>query len=587
MVIFDNRSIAAWVYLALHGTYGFCWLLKHIAFPDQSWETKSTIGGAIIVFLLLATYLVAPYLLISNALGVDSTATPSWLLALCISLHTFGVVIMMVSDGQKYFTLKYRPGLITEGMFKRVRHPNYAGERKPWMIKHKLLLTTRILTLWGLIIITTTLIGCEPGAGQQIGQILKDTLPQIYDVEVPTEPYRTSTIYPSSFPLSATFEDNIWAGKNTARTLVVFRLLEDEDQCGATENERIIFQGNRACARVIDVRNNDCEQIPDSDAERCTANVTSQTGVYYFQWLIECFDCDGGDFIAEPDPPQETFKFEVYGALIDDDNDVEDPPPPPVDDSPFLELRDPENGSICTGNYVGGPDNTGLTTVTFRWHETGGINGTSLEGDFQILIEPAGSNGCSQAQNDNLVNIDEPNGVIERPDQCIITFININETARNLLPGTDYQWQVRRILNEDSAEFGPFTRPFVFTTAGYVTETPTFIDPNGNDSTNYPTQNEPPMTLNPATAISAFIQTRWTPVGCNPHSYTIELFRDGELNPSFTVSGACFADVQTDDRICEAEILVYAGSSYWLALNQQTQFGNINALLEFSVAGQP
>jgi len=40
----------------------------------------------------------------------------------------FGVVIMMVSDGQKYFTLKYRSGLITEGMFKRVRHPNYAGE---------------------------------------------------------------------------------------------------------------------------------------------------------------------------------------------------------------------------------------------------------------------------------------------------------------------------------------------------------------------------------------------------------------------------------------------------------------------------
>jgi protein-S-isoprenylcysteine O-methyltransferase Ste14 len=128
MAGFDNTSNAAWVYLALHGTYGFCWLLKHIAFPDKSWETKSTVGGAVVVFLLLATYWVAPYLLISNGLGVDSTATPIWLLALCISLHTFGVVIMMVSDGQKFFTLKYRSGLIMEGMFKRVRHPNYAGE---------------------------------------------------------------------------------------------------------------------------------------------------------------------------------------------------------------------------------------------------------------------------------------------------------------------------------------------------------------------------------------------------------------------------------------------------------------------------
>ena len=97
--------------------------------------------------MLLATYWVAPYLLIANAFGIDSAATPNWLLALGISLHTFGVVIMMVSDGQKYFTLKYRSGLITEGMFKRVRHPNYAGEMTiyiayallvqhwlPWMI---------------------------------------------------------------------------------------------------------------------------------------------------------------------------------------------------------------------------------------------------------------------------------------------------------------------------------------------------------------------------------------------------------------------------------------------------------------------
>lgn len=448
--------------------------------------------------------------------------------------------------------------------------------RKLEMNRNKHLPITGMLTLWVFII---TFNSCEPG----IGPILENALPQIYDIYKPPEPYRTSTIYPASFSLAATFEDNIWADKNTARSLVVFRLVENEDQCGATEYERIIFQGNKACARVIDVHDNNCEQIPDSDAERCTVNVTSQTGVCYFQWLLECFNCDGGDFIAEPDPPQETFKFEVYGATSSDP----DLPPPQEDDSLFLELREPKNGSTCTGNYIGDSDNTGSTTVTFQWHETEGITGSSLEGDFQILIETAGSNGCSQAQNDNLVDIDEPNDIIERPDQCIITFANINETARNLLPGIDYQWQVRRILNENSAEFGPFTQPFVFRTASYVTEAPTFIDPNGNDSTNYPTQNEPPMTLNPATAASTTIQVRWTPVGCNPRSYTVELFRDGELNPSITVSGACFTDDQTDDRICEAGILVYAGSNYRLALNQQTQFGDINALLEFSVVGQP
>ena len=35
---------------------------------------------------------------------------------------------MMVSDAQKHFTLKVQRGLITDGMFKFIRHPNYLGE---------------------------------------------------------------------------------------------------------------------------------------------------------------------------------------------------------------------------------------------------------------------------------------------------------------------------------------------------------------------------------------------------------------------------------------------------------------------------
>jgi len=38
------------------------------------------------------------------------------------------VVLMMGSDAQKYFVLRERPGLITDGFFARVRHPNYLGE---------------------------------------------------------------------------------------------------------------------------------------------------------------------------------------------------------------------------------------------------------------------------------------------------------------------------------------------------------------------------------------------------------------------------------------------------------------------------
>ena len=35
---------------------------------------------------------------------------------------------MIAADAQKYFTLRVRSGLITDGMYRFVRHPNYLGE---------------------------------------------------------------------------------------------------------------------------------------------------------------------------------------------------------------------------------------------------------------------------------------------------------------------------------------------------------------------------------------------------------------------------------------------------------------------------
>lgn len=122
---FDNWSTSAWLYLALHGSYGLCWLLKHFALPDPKWDVRVTFGGALMSFLLvLALYWSFPVILIA---GDRRDPGGAWL-ALCIALHTLGVVIMMTADAQKYFTLRLKKGLITDGMFKRVRHPNYLGE---------------------------------------------------------------------------------------------------------------------------------------------------------------------------------------------------------------------------------------------------------------------------------------------------------------------------------------------------------------------------------------------------------------------------------------------------------------------------
>jgi protein-S-isoprenylcysteine O-methyltransferase Ste14 len=50
------------------------------------------------------------------------------LVAGAIALNIIGVFLHFGSDAQKYYTLKYHKGLITEGFFARSRNPNYLGE---------------------------------------------------------------------------------------------------------------------------------------------------------------------------------------------------------------------------------------------------------------------------------------------------------------------------------------------------------------------------------------------------------------------------------------------------------------------------
>jgi protein-S-isoprenylcysteine O-methyltransferase Ste14 len=123
MVTYDNFSIAPWIYLSLHGTYGILWLIKDAVYPDRQWEEEISIGMGLATFLLLGLYWLPPFLLISS-----KTAPSFPLIALAIATNIFGVMLHFVSDAQKHFTLKYRPGLITEGFFERCRNTNYLGE---------------------------------------------------------------------------------------------------------------------------------------------------------------------------------------------------------------------------------------------------------------------------------------------------------------------------------------------------------------------------------------------------------------------------------------------------------------------------
>ena len=129
MWYFGNWSAQGWVYLVLHGSYGILWIIKDQVFPDAKFQAPITLAGGLVAILaVLGPYWLAPYLLISPVLGEAHVGASTGWLVVAGFAYVFGVVLMLGSDAQKFYTLKFRKELITDGFFKRVRHPNYLGE---------------------------------------------------------------------------------------------------------------------------------------------------------------------------------------------------------------------------------------------------------------------------------------------------------------------------------------------------------------------------------------------------------------------------------------------------------------------------
>lgn len=121
-------STVAWLYLALHGSYGLNWLGKDLLFPDANWQGRATIGSGIMILSGLLFYWLAGWIVISGYSPYPyPLPQPVWI-GLCTTICVLGCIIMTAADVQKFSTLKLRRGLITDGMFTYVRHPNYLGE---------------------------------------------------------------------------------------------------------------------------------------------------------------------------------------------------------------------------------------------------------------------------------------------------------------------------------------------------------------------------------------------------------------------------------------------------------------------------
>lgn len=117
------ENITAWVYLALHGTYGVLWVLKSNIFGDRQWEQSLTPVRAMMLVSGLSLYWLSP--LIITVYDVELAAPQ---IAAAIALFGFGVFFHFAADMQKHTALQQGPRLITTGLFSRLRNPNYFGE---------------------------------------------------------------------------------------------------------------------------------------------------------------------------------------------------------------------------------------------------------------------------------------------------------------------------------------------------------------------------------------------------------------------------------------------------------------------------
>ena len=126
LIVYFNQweNTTAWVYLALHGSYGVMWVLKSKIFPDTTWEATCSVWYGLYIWGGLTMYWISPWIIMSD--GVENTPMH---IGICVAIFAMGVFFHYAADMQKHAHMKLQPGnLITDGMMNRCRNTNYFGE---------------------------------------------------------------------------------------------------------------------------------------------------------------------------------------------------------------------------------------------------------------------------------------------------------------------------------------------------------------------------------------------------------------------------------------------------------------------------
>ena len=118
------ENTTAWIYLAIHGTYGIMWVLKSAIFPDKTWEAKCSIWYGLYIWGGLTMYWISPWIIMSTP--VENSPI---ILGIIVAMFALGVFFHYAADMQKHAYLTLNPGnLITDGLMAKCRNTNYFGE---------------------------------------------------------------------------------------------------------------------------------------------------------------------------------------------------------------------------------------------------------------------------------------------------------------------------------------------------------------------------------------------------------------------------------------------------------------------------
>jgi protein-S-isoprenylcysteine O-methyltransferase Ste14 len=122
--IHDWRQV---IYLCLHLSYCSWWLLEQLLFPQrrqQIFTDKINLFSFVSILLFVGVFYALPgYLAFTNSQPIDYLSV-----SVALPLYIFGSLINTAADVQKMVEKGMGAGLVSDGIWRSIRHVNYLGD---------------------------------------------------------------------------------------------------------------------------------------------------------------------------------------------------------------------------------------------------------------------------------------------------------------------------------------------------------------------------------------------------------------------------------------------------------------------------